>query len=325
MVKKIDESLEDLLEQEILETLKRKYSVDSDKKAVFLLRLKYWVFNGFKDDDVMNFFFGRFLAKELGIVGGEFLFKERICSINRGGHTSLLNVVDNLLYQIGDTDTSRQINEEKLAIESFAKKEWRKNKLTKKALGESYIGVRNLLCEYYGLVYLRKKCGMDNQLINFDVHEQTSEYDYMTRLEWAALSYIPDCKWSEADIELHLYHHLNLYFEGLKPIRRQVVLGQGRIDIWAREIYGGCRDVLIEVKNEIDDRLLMQMKKYKDAYIYENGCSPRLIVVSTIYKEDMIRYLKEENVEIYLLNLGSSLKKDSTNSEFKRFPLIRII
>lgn len=82
---------------------------------------------------------------------------------------------------------------------------------------------------------------------------------------------------SEAEVEQYLLKNLDVLEEGLRPIQRQVILPNGRIDIWARDKQG--QDVLIEVKVENDTDLVWQRSYYESEW--KKKANVRFMVVST--------------------------------------------
>jgi len=67
----------------------------------------------------------------------------------------------------------------------------------------------------------------------------------------------------EEDIEAYIFTHLNELEEGLRPLKRQLIIEDARIDIWARDKQGV--DVLIEIKLAPDSKELCWQVLYYPA------------------------------------------------------------
>lgn len=94
----------------------------------------------------------------------------------------------------------------------------------------------------------------------------------------------------EKDVEDFLFRNLELIEEGLRPLKRQIVLPEGRMDILARDKNG--RDVIIELKIEDDTDIVWQ----RDYYVSEwekHHHTPRFIIVATSLKTSIIEALSK--------------------------------
>lgn len=306
MVNIFDENIEDLLEVDVIQTLKRKYGTNNEEHAYLLLKLKYWLFNYFEEKFEINYFYGKFVLKELGIVTDKFTYQSKECNVGRYLDNSLLCVLDNLEYQYFEkTNGAETLKEQQDKILQFVKKKWKNSRITKKQCGDDYLNVRKIVQAYWGLQYLKEHLDLENHLISFDVYNQTSKGDYVEQIVAAANPYVHKKEIKEVDVENYIYEHLRDLFEGLRPISRQTIIKDGRLDIWARESNGLQRDVVIEVKNEIDNGLLVQMKNYREWFKHEFNREPRLMVVSTKWTEELIRYLGDEGIELYEISFRS--------------------
>lgn len=102
----------------------------------------------------------------------------------------------------------------------------------------------------------------------------------------------------EKDVEEYLFKNLHLIEEGLRPIKRQVLLPEGRMDILARDKNG--RDVIIELKTEDDTDIVWQREYYVSEW-EKHHYTPRFIVVATNLKKSVIESLfKKGDTELFL-------------------------
>ena len=95
---------------------------------------------------------------------------------------------------------------------------------------------------------------------------------------------------SEKQLEDYLYAHLDWLEEGLRPIGRQVILPQGRIDVLARDKNN--RDVIIELKVERDTDIIWQRMYYEKEWMKKNG-RPRFMIVAPELDVDILDCLEE--------------------------------
>ena len=116
---------------------------------------------------------------------------------------------------------------------------------------------------------------------------------------------------TEAQVRDHLYLHLDLIEDGLKPIMKEYQTKEGRVDIVARDKDGSL--VVIELKTENDKRLVWQCMYYPDEVknglrVYADDKRVRMITVAPEYPEfiktplDKLGYVERYTYTIKVFN-----------------------
>ena len=115
---------------------------------------------------------------------------------------------------------------------------------------------------------------------------------------------------TESSLRDYLFNHLDLIEAGLIPIGKEVATEEGRIDILAKDKHGNY--VIIELKTEIDKRLVWQCLYYPEVlhYEYPVQSSVRVIAVCPEYPDYLLTVLKRlPQVELFQYQLHSTCKK----------------
>lgn len=124
---------------------------------------------------------------------------------------------------------------------------------------------------------------------------------------------------AESTIRDYLFKNLGLIEEGLVPMGKEVATQEGRIDILAKDKHGTY--VIIELKTEIDKRLIWQCLYYPEVVKkeYPNTNNPRIITVCPIYPDYLLMVLKKlPQVELY------QYKIHSTNSKIEMIQISKL-
>ena len=109
-----------------------------------------------------------------------------------------------------------------------------------------------------------------------------------------------NAKITEEELEEYLMHHLDDIEYGLRMINRQVLIGEGRLDLLARDSEG--RDVIIEVKVEKDTDLIWQRMYYESEWTKKHS-SPRIIIVTSKPLDDSIKEMLERVGETLVIEV----------------------
>ena len=101
---------------------------------------------------------------------------------------------------------------------------------------------------------------------------------------------------AEASVRDYLYVHLNLIEDGLRPIMKEYQTKEGRVDIVAKDKDGNW--VVIELKTENDKRLIWQCMYYPDEVKvglgkYDDDKRIRMITVAPEYPEHIRKPLEK--------------------------------
>lgn len=112
---------------------------------------------------------------------------------------------------------------------------------------------------------------------------------------------------TEANLRDYLYLHLDLIEQGLRPIGKEVLTDEGRIDILAKDKNNNY--VIIELKTEVDKRLIWQCLYYPEVLPNKfpvNGAI-RVITVCPEYPDYLVIVLKKlQHVELFQYQMHST-------------------
>ena len=113
---------------------------------------------------------------------------------------------------------------------------------------------------------------------------------------------------TESQLRDYLFANLNLLDETLYPIEKEAVLQEGRLDILARDDDENM--VAIEIKTEIDKRLVWQCMYYQESLKKKYKNKIRVITVCPSYPEYLLIVLKKiPDLEMYQYQLHSTNSK----------------
>ena len=299
------------IEELILSELSYKYGIENYDTLFRYLYLRFMSINyDVKKMDKQLFvqYFGQFLIKEeLGII--EDRYKEEKIKYISGFDNSIGNILDNLLFSarmksiiIDDCDKAYEfddyINELWAKIKKYGankSSKYKKDKYYKYHLIYSRLKKLNKLFNIKDIKYIRK----------LEEFNQGDFSTYITQEEICeryihASNFVTNSSSSitENDLEKYIYRHLNLIEEGLKPIQRQLIIEEGRIDILAKDKNGEY--VILELKIADDKQLIWQVMYYPYAInpIIKTD-KVRIITICPFYPKHILEPLKRiDMVEI---------------------------
>lgn len=306
---------ESVIEEIILSELSYKYGIDNYDNLFRYLYLRFMSINydiNKMDKQLFSKDFGKFLIKtELGIIEDNY-FGEKLNYIS-GFDNSISNIVDNLFFSARMKSVILNNCDKIYEFDDYIDMIW--SSIKKYSLNKSCKYKKDKYYKYHliynRLTYLNKYFNIkeikDVRII--EGFKQNILYDYI-QYEDICNRYIHSSNFNtnnarsitEEELESYIYKHLELIEEGLKPIQRQLIVEEGRIDILAKD-----RDnkfVILELKVNDDKHLIWQVLYYP--YAIKNIINTnevRVITVCPSYPKYILKPLKDiNNVEIVQFN-----------------------
>lgn len=180
---------------------------------------------------------------------------------------------------------------------------WTKKSFYKEILQKEYLKQIN---EFYHIQNLHETTTIQT----IEKTENASDYSHPLRLEVKLermlhphLSFEShDELLTEKRLEDYLYKRLDMIEPGLRPIQRQYILDNGRIDILAKDVEG--KMVIIEVKVESDTDLVWQESYYSEEIEKRFGVEKvRFIAVVPKYEPHIMNNIvKKKHCKIFSFN-----------------------
>lgn len=299
------------IEEIILNELSYKYGIENYDTLFRYLYLRFMsIHYDIKKLDKQLFIqdFGRFLIKdELGII--EDKYKDEELKYISGFENSIGNILDNLFFSarmksviIDDCDKSYEfdyyINEIWLKIRKYGtnkSSKYKKDKYYKYHLIYNRLKRLNKLFDIKEIKHIRTLNEFNQgDFSTYIIYEEICErYIHASNFATNSSSSI-----TEEELEKYIYRHLNLIEEGLKPIQRQLIIEEGRIDILAKDKDG--KYVILELKIADDKQLIWQVMYYPYAIrpiIHTDKV--RIVTICPFYPKHILEPLQRiDTVEI---------------------------
>lgn len=299
------------IEEDILKELSHKYNIENYDTLFRYLYLRFMSINkdvNKMDEQLFTKSFGKFLLEDELFISGDNYKNEKINYIS-GFSNSIGNIIDNLFFSakmksviIDDCDKvyefDEYINEMWCKIKKYA------NANTSKYKKDKYYKYHLI---YFRLKKLNKLFGVKSineiRLLNGFIQKDLETYlNYEDKCE----RYIHASNFAtnsvnsitEEELEKYIYKHLNALEEGLKPIKRQLIIEEGRVDILAKDKKGEY--VILELKIVDDKQLIWQVMYYPSAIkSIINTDKVRIITVCPNYPKHILEPLQKiDDVEI---------------------------
>lgn len=304
------------IENILFENLKKKYHIEN--KNILYLYLKFRTFCIHKNYDFKNkILLINTLLDELFIL--ELKYKNEKLKLYYSRENSLSNIVDNLEFELMNTDYNLIYNTEKIIEEINIYKKTNLKKYRKDSYYEKYE-------IYFSLKKLNEIFKIENieevDDINGFIQSENrinKELECERYLHFANFNTDNLESIQEKDLEDYLINNLDKIEEGLIYLTRQFELNEGRIDILAMD--KNEKYVIIELKTAIDKTLIWQCMYYPDELktLY-NTKKVRMITISPEYPDYLLKPLKKiKNIESYRYNISLSNHKINDLKIYKIF------
>lgn len=289
------------IEEILLNELAHVYNIKDYNILFRYIYLRYLILNKNKN-------FGLFILEdELGIT--ELTYKNEKINTLSGFDNSIGNILDNLFFTakmkaiiVNECNTEYTF-EEYIDITLKEIQKYSNNK-SKKYKKDKYYQYYKL---YYSLIKLNcifnvtsiNQVRKLNSFFQKDIEVRLSEEEKLNRyLHASSFNTNNVSVITEEILEEYIYNHLNEFEDGLKPISRQYIINEGRLDILA--IDKNNTYVIIELKICNDKHLLWQVIYYpmtmKEILKTDNI---RMITMCPSYPNYILNPLKEiKNIEI---------------------------
>lgn len=290
---------EDELEQVIFDTLKYVYGIDDNDVLYRYLKLRNRCLNppSKKTNELSTL--SKFILDELYIT--KLNYKDEKIYLFSGYDNSIKNIVDSLdfrsqLFSIEDE------NNNKYAFDEYINTTWTKINTQAIKMAKHYL--KDKFYKYHiihhRLTQLNKLFGVTeikevpkiNGFIqdlsqNLSMEDKCLRYIHASNFETNNIKSI-----TEEDLEDYLFKNLHLIEEGLKPVKRQVEVEEGRIDILAKDKNDNF--VILELKINNDKHLIWQVMYYPEAIKSVIRVSnPRVITICPSYPNYIKTPLKQ--------------------------------
>lgn len=298
---------EDELEEVIFKNIGYIYNIsDLDVLYRYLVLRKLCIdtFNNSKQEYLQDF--AKFILNELAIVKME--YKGQPISLVNDSSNCIMSIIENIEFRV-KLNTIIDENNKKYSFDEYINKIWLHIDTLSKKKSKNY-----LKDPYYKYHLIYNRLFLLNNLFGVKsvndipyIDGFIQDLDHFLTMEDVCLRYIHSSNFktnniksvTEEDLETFLYKNLHLIEEGLKPIDRQVIIDEGRIDILAKDKNG--RFVILELKISNDKHLIWQVMYYPEAIKNNLGIlNPRVITVCPSYPNYILSPLKQLNyVEIF--------------------------
>lgn len=307
---------ENEISEKLINALSLKFNIE-DKYILYrylILRNECLHPSTIKNNDIS--IFAKFILEELEI---ECLrYKESKINLISGFPNSIFNIIEdwNFRYKIDFIKDeygnliafNKYINNNILIINKLAKKETNKYKikLKKEVILFYKLKYLNELFKINEINDVPKLEGFNynDNLNSIPLEVQLNRYVHASNFYTSNLSSI-----TEEDFELFLFSHLNEIEDGLRPVERQVIIEEGRIDILAKDCNNEL--VILELKITDDKHLIWQSLYYPDMIKEKYKVNRvRMMTVCPSYPNYIMKPLSKINyVEIFEYKLIISNSK----------------
>lgn len=286
-------------------------------RRFFIVQLNNGKIPKIKKDDIIYQFF-KFWLNELAIpiYDQSFIYKETKFPTNATYGSSIKNIYDNLLYQYEKSSLSETIPTSKIweyAQEDVTK--WLKDSKSqlikyRKEVHYNHFLKKNLL---------KKLNNKYNSEVQTPIPITGFYYDdipFKLTEEIICERYVATSKElftnanliSESELESYVIRNLVEIEEGLKPIKTQYILPNGRIDILAKDKDDNI--VILELKVEKDTDIVWQ-KGYYTSELQRKYSSKkiRFIVITTTFHNEVLEPLFNDSIQTDVYKINPIIKR----------------
>lgn len=298
------------LEEVILENLKERYLINSDEILYRYLTIKYNLLNyDYKNkpsfDEALEL--KKFILRELNI--DTFIYKG-VEIMHYGIENNLSNILDSLKFRYGDRNII-DINGTSYTFDNYLKETVKEINKKAKKLSSPFKNKPNYskTLNYFKITILNKMFNIPHILnvkkiegIKYDesfpfkltLEEELERHYKALTFKTNSLENI-----TEEDLESYIFKNLEKIEKGLRPIKRQYEINNGRIDILARDNDNNL--VIIELKITDDKGLIWQAMYYPIALKHKEKTDKiRVITICPNYPDYIKIPLKQiEQVEMF--------------------------
>lgn len=298
----------------LMENLKIKYRINDDINLLFYLFARYQCLSNKKEIDPHKFM--QFVIRQLYIIEDtdSVSFQGNDFTYYFAAENSLRNIFDEWEFWLF-TSPSFDLNGNRRNMHQEIKTvmETIKENANRKILKYKNSKYRKEILRYFKIQEL-------NQMLKVEIQDvpnlpgvpqldiRLSDEECLERYLHAEQFNTTNTKIiTEASLRDYLFSNLNLIEDGLTPIGKEVPTDEGRIDILAKDKNGHY--VIIELKTEIDKRLIWQCLYYPEVLPHEFPVtsSIRVITVCPEYPEYLLTVLKRlPLVELYQYEIHST-------------------
>lgn len=259
------------LEEVILENLKERYLINSDEILYRYLTIKYNLLNyDYKNKSSFNeaLELKKFILRELNI--DTFIYKDAEI-MHYGIENNLSNIWDSLKFRYGDRKLI-DINGTSYTFDNYLKETVKEiNKKAKKlsspfknkpnyskTLNYFKIKILNKMFNIPHILNVKKIEGIkydENFPFKLTLEEELERHYKALTFKMNSMENI-----TEEDLESYIFKNLEKIEKGLRPIKRQYEIDNGRVDILAKDKDNNL--VIIELKITNDKSLIWQVMYY---------------------------------------------------------------
>lgn len=315
------------IEDILLSQSKNQYGIKNETELIHYLFRRYWIVNLDetrlprikKEEFPLSFM--RFWLSDLAIPckNNQFIYKNITFSSNAIIGSPLRNIFENLLHQLSTHQILYHRNYNHTQEYEIARKEvnqWLKEGKRKNMKYAKHKEIYPFYLKQFLLEKLNKmfqaKPQLPSKIEGFVYSEeviQLSEEEICNRYLQAFQNEVKDGELlPESELEQYVIKHLEKVESGLRLIKSQYVLPNGRIDILAKDSKGNY--VVIELKVEKDTDILYQQwyycKEVKKQF-YTNNV--RFIAILPQFYPDIIESLLESDTPTTILQFHPIIQR----------------
>lgn len=305
-------NIESSFREFLVTNLQNKFNIQNEQELFLYLNLRYEILRGRL---IQGASFMSFLLKELFIVeiNRHVFFNDIELTYGFTTENSLLNIYDDMCYCLFDRRMYKSgkvinVNEYKKEILDQIS-----NKAKRQIAKYRNSNYRNELIQYFQLCELNRIFDVTlSSVPDLDGVEQqeNKESVEVTLAKYLQLenNHTENTKIiAENDFRDYLYNNLYLIEKGLIPIEKEADANEGRIDILAKDKDSNL--VIIELKTEIDKRLIWQCLYYPEVIKKRVGehTKVRMMTICPSYPDYMLDVLKKiSDIEMYEYTIKST-------------------
>lgn len=264
----------------------------------------------------LEFFMPKFLLEELNLTidkDNNLIYKNEKITVFSSDENSVRNILDDWIFRYGSYIQEDFFCEKQEKIE-YIKKEW----LAIKKKIRSRVKIKKNskwfydIYKHYIYTYIQKTYDINysypgilpdfkyNYICKYGIHEKYESIYYAYKFSHKGKAHILQ----EKELEMYLIRNLNILEDGMKYITHQLKVGQGIIDILAKDKNDIFCIIELKVENDID--ILWQSLYYPEKIKeYLNVEKLRMIVLTYPLPKHILNPLKETNAEIYFFDYTS--------------------
>ena len=254
------------IEEVVMKHLSMKYGIEDEDVLYRYLKLRFKCMVSLKKAEDEQAIFGKFLLNELGVY--DYVYKQETISFYSSFDNSITSIVQGLDFRANLLAVVDE-NHNKQAFKDYIERVF--NEINKEAEASSKHYLKDKYYKYhlyhYRLTLLNERfkikeikevpCidGFKQDLFKISFEEECLRYIHASNFNTENIKTI-----KEEDLEDFLYCNLNLIEEGLRPIKRQYEIEEGKIDILAVDKNNNY--VIVELKISNDKHLIWQSLYY---------------------------------------------------------------